>query len=163
MAEEKPILKYVAIGCGILMLLAVTCGGFGFYACQSCVSSGMGQQEAAKGFMDDLQSGNHESAYARMSPGFRARNDRAAFEAALAKHPALSDHGTHIFNSFYASPGASTVGGVLTAADGRLVQIELSIVAGPIADEAFVDSLIVDGFVFGAGADAGASPTPVGR
>ncbi len=161
MAEEKPILKYVAIGCGILMLLAVTCGGFGFYACQSCVSEGLGQTEEAEAFLLDLRTGNREAAYARMSPTFRASHDRVAFDAALTRHPALTEHGAHSFNSYFTSPEGTTVGGMLATASGGYVPVELVLVPGASSDESFVGRVTVNGLLFGAGAKP--APTPEAR
>ena len=106
--------KILGIGCAVAFLLLGLCFGGIFMMCKS-VTSGSDDAEA---FLLELRTGDHATAYARMSPAYRAGHDQAAFEADLATMPPLTQHTAVTFTQFNLNNGVHSFGGMLATPQG---------------------------------------------
>lgn len=112
--QKSNTLKYVGIGCGILVVLALACGG-GFYVCFSKITEA---KPHAHAFLRDLREMNYPSALQRMDGAYQSRHNVQSFQQAVAQIPALTTHTDATFNNFNVSGGVTTVEGTLTTPTG---------------------------------------------
>lgn len=118
---RSPII-YVAIGCGIAVLLAL-CGVGG---CLVCTGGGVAKliqetkapAEEAHAFFRDLRGQRFAEAYARMSPEYRATRTLDAFQGAIATMPEAVQQVDSTFTARAIQDGTARLGGLLTPSPG---------------------------------------------
>ena len=138
--QKNNTLKYVGIGCGVLAVLALACGG-GFYVCVSKITEA---KPHAHAFLKDLRDGNYASALQRMDGAYQSRHNVQSFQAAVAQLPALTTHTDATLSNFNVSNGVTTVEGALTTPTGP-VPITLTMVKQD--GHYYIQSVTVGGMV----------------
>jgi len=165
MAEGRTVVKYVAIGCGVALLLiiigVVSCLG----VCGACIGGGMMMTEGAvatgTAFFDDLRNGNVEGAYDRMSETYRSDHDLAAFRQTVEGMPMMTDQTGITFTGRNINAGQQTtvrLSGVLAAPSGPANVVMQCVQVG---EQWFIDAVSVEGEVF-QGTQLPVAPTPMG-
>jgi len=137
MADNKQIMKYVGIGCGVLLLLSCCIGGIGMYACGNALS---GPKGAAEGFFLDMREGRPEAARARMDGVYQNSHDLAQFQAAAAAIPAISSQTDTTFSSIQINNSTGSVSGSLTTPAGDQ---PVQVTATKIGDNWYINSIVV--------------------
>ncbi len=121
--KKSSALKYVGIGCGLLAVLALVCGG-GFYVCYSKITEA---KPYAHAFLRDLREMNYPSALQRMDGAYQSRHNVQSFQQAVAQIPALTTHTDATLSNFNVSNGLTTVEGMLSTPTGP-VPIRLTMI-----------------------------------
>ena len=130
MDDERGGLKWVALGCGIALLVAVVgvvsclgvcgaCAG-GFYAATLAPAT------VAQEFFQHLAQGRVEAAYDKLTPRYRAELDLDDFRHQVALVPHLAGAGPASFSRRSLQPDGAILGGFVPTPDGQLpVQVRL--------------------------------------
>lgn len=116
--------KWVGIGCGIVALI----GACLFASCLACSGAGafgvMAALEApaqqTKGLLADVRAQRMDGAYARMSEGYRASHDLAAFTAQVQAIPALMTMTDDTISQRNVSTGTARMSGVVHTPSGDM-------------------------------------------
>jgi hypothetical protein len=149
MAETRDVVKWVAVGCGIAVLVgiiaAVSCIGL----CGACVGGTVALTEGAatevQAFFTDLRTGNVEGAYRRTSQAYQASHDLDAFRQSLEDVPVVTEQtavavaGRNVNAADNLEVGLT---GFLTTAEGE-VPIEVRCVM--VGQAWFIDAVTVQG------------------
>lgn len=151
MAETRDVVKWVAVGCGIAVLVgivaAVSCIGL----CGACVGGTMaltqGTEEEIQGFFSDLRANNLEAAYARTSQRYQASHDLAAFRQAVEDVPVATSHASVAVAGRNVNAGGSalavTLDGVLIAPEREPVPVEVRCVR--VGERWAIDAVSIQG------------------
>ena len=130
MDGERGVLKWVALGCGIALLVAVVgviscmglcgaCAG-GFYAATLAPAT------VAQEFFQHLAQGRVEEAYDKLTPRYRAEHDVEDFRRQVALVPHLAGAGPALFPQRSLQPQGALLGGHVPTPAGQLpVQVRL--------------------------------------
>jgi hypothetical protein len=78
--------KWVALGCGLAVLLAVAFAGVMFFVVKKATA---GPEEVVQKFLADAGAGNYEAAYDAFSAPLKESQSLADFAAAAAANPSL--------------------------------------------------------------------------
>lgn len=165
MAEGRTVGKYIAIGCGVALLIAiigvVSCVGL----CGACIGGGMMMTEGAvaqgTAFFGDLRDGNVETAYNRMSESYRSANDLEAFRQTVEGMPIMTKQTGVNFMGRNINAGSQTrvrLTGMLTAPEGNGT-LEMHCVQ--VGELWFIDAVSVQGETF-QGTQLPTAPMPMG-
>lgn len=141
MSDGKQTLKYIAIGCGTVLLLGCcTFGAFGA-VCWSMVG---GPHQYAHGFLKDLRERNYPSAMQRMGSSYHSAHDLGGFERAVAALPALAEHTDATLSRVNVDGTTNTarVEGTLETASG---DVPISLVLSEAGDYWYVEEVTVGG------------------
>lgn len=152
MAEGRRVGKYIAIGCGVALLIAiigvVSCVGL----CGACIGGGMMMTEGAvaqgTAFFGDLRDGNVEQAYNRMSENYRSANDIEAFRQTVEGMPIMTQQTGVTFMGRNINAGPRTtvrLTGMLTAPEGNAT---LEMNCAQVGELWFIDAVSVQGETF---------------
>jgi hypothetical protein len=151
MAETRDVVKWVAVGCGVAVLVGiivtVSCVGL----CGACVGGTMaltqGTETEVQGFFSDLRANNLEAAYARTSQSYQASHDLAAFRQAVEDLPiATSQTGVAVTGRNVNAGGADlavTLEGALLAPEREPVPVEIRCVR--VGERWFIDAVTIQG------------------
>ncbi|MEM9192156.1 MAG: hypothetical protein AAGF12_23490 [Myxococcota bacterium] len=139
MAESNKVLKWVGIGCGVVVLL----GACGIGACVLVLKGATdGPANAAHAFFGDLRSSNYQQALQRMSASYQATHPLPTFQTNVQQIPALTTQTDSTFTNRSISNNTATVSGNLTTAQGDVpVTVNLS----KVGDHWYIDSVMVQG------------------
>lgn len=141
MSDSNQVAKYIAIGCGALILLSCClCGGLGALGWSVL----RGPHEYASAFLADIRKDDYASALQRMDASYQSSHDVAALEAAVRTLPALDQHTDATLTSVNIDPTADRgqVSGTLsTPAGGYPVELVLH----QVGDYWYVASVTVAG------------------
>jgi hypothetical protein len=106
---------WIVTGCCGCLLLALLLGG----GCVAFIAMATGDAvKVVRDQMDDLKAGNTDTAYGRMSQGYRARTSAGEFAAWADLHPGLKNNKDSTFWSRNVTGDKARLEGVLTPADG---------------------------------------------
>lgn len=136
--QKNKTLMYVGIGCSVLVVLALACGG-GFYACWSKLAEA---KPHAHAFLADLREANYPSALQRMDGPYQSRHNVQSFQAAVAQIPALTTHTDATMNNFNTVNGVTTVTGSLTTPTGAM---PIQLVMTKLEENWYIQSVTVSG------------------
>lgn len=136
--QKNKTLMYVGIGCSVLAVLALACGG-GFYACWSKLAEA---KPYAHAFLADLREANYPSALQRMDGPYQSRHNVQSFQGAVAQVPALTTHTDATMNNFNTINGVTTVTGSLTTATGS---VPIQLVMTKLEENWYIQSVTVNG------------------
>jgi hypothetical protein len=141
MSDGNQTAKYVAIGCGVVLLLGCCTFGTLGAVCWSMVGD---PHKYAHGFLNDVREGNHPAALQRMGGAYQATHDLARFQQALAALPALTQHTDATLTSVNVdgSGNAARVEGTLTTPAGA---VPISMVLSKAGDYWYVEQVVVGG------------------
>jgi hypothetical protein len=115
MSDGTRIAKYVGMGCGLMLLLGLCCGGGAF----ALFSSTLGEPHRyAHGFLDDVRAGNYPAALQRMGASYQATHDAARFQQAVAALPPLTQQTDATLSSVNVDGTVANVSGALTTPQG---------------------------------------------
>ncbi|MEM9067573.1 MAG: hypothetical protein AAGE52_03675 [Myxococcota bacterium] len=131
-------LKYLGIGCGVLTLLALACGG-GFYACWAKLTEA---KPHAHAFLRDLREMNYPSALQRMDGAYQSRHNVQSFQGSVAQIPALTTHTDATLTNFNTTNMTTTVEGTLTTPSGPTPVV---IVMNQVGEYFYIQSVTVSG------------------
>jgi FHA domain-containing protein/uncharacterized protein DUF4864 len=101
--------------CGCLVLILLLVGAFSgwlYYMTQ-------GAADAVHGQLKELKAGQTEAAYQRMSESYRSRVSPEAFQALVARHPALKSNADSTFRNRSVHNDTAELIGFLTATSGE--------------------------------------------
>jgi len=91
MAESRDVVKWVAVGCGIAVLVGVIAAVSCIGVCGACVGGSMmltqGAETEVQGFFSDLRANDVDAAYARTSPAYQQAHAIEAFRQAVVDIP----------------------------------------------------------------------------
>lgn len=139
MADNKKVGKYVAIGCGVALLLGCCIGGIGLAVCNNALS---GPADAAHGFFNDLRMGNHQQALTRMNGAYQATHDLTRFQQSVSAIPALTAQSDATFSNRSVVNSGAEVSGTLTTPSGSIpVTVNLT----KIGEHWYIDLITVQG------------------
>lgn len=85
-AKKAGWLKWVALGCGLAVLLVVAFAGVLFFVVKKATA---GPEEVVQKFLSDAGAGNYEAAYDAFSAPLKETQSLADFAAAAAANPHL--------------------------------------------------------------------------
>jgi type II secretory pathway pseudopilin PulG len=106
---------WVGLGCcgclGLVLALFAIVGGGVFFATRGAV-------DAVRAQIAEIQAGNAEAAYMRMSESYRQAHSAADFAAFVARHPGLKENSDSTFTTRNISNDKGHLEGYLTAASG---------------------------------------------
>jgi len=140
MADNQKIVKYVGIGCGVVLLLGCCIGGGAYVACSKFAGTLGAPKGAAEGFFSDMRQGRPEAALQRMDGAYQASHDLARFQQATTMIPAIASQTDTTFNSIQVNAGGATVSGHLTTPNGdQPVTVSLS----QVGENWYIDSIVV--------------------
>jgi hypothetical protein len=123
--------KWVGIGCGVLALVGacmlascVACGGVGAVGIFAAIEAPANE---AKGLLADVRGQRWDAAYGRMSTGYRATHDVAAFTAQVQAIPAMTTMTDDTISQRNVSGSTARMSGTLQTPTGDVpVSFELS-------------------------------------
>lgn len=139
MAGQRKWIKYGAIGCGVLVLLALCCVGGGYFAVGETYTKPMSY---AEGLFLDLRKKDDASALQRMSGPYQSSHDLAAFTAAVEQLPALRTQTAMNLTGINVNNQSTKIDGLLATPKGA-VPFELSLISED--GHWYVSSLRVEG------------------
>ncbi len=140
MAEGKSsTLKWVGVGCGVLLLIGACGVASAFFACDRMLSPPVGQ---ARGFFGDLRSGDYASALARTNAAYQSTHTVEAFQVAVTAMPAATGQTDVSFSNRNVEGASATVAGSLATPSGDVpVTVRLS----RAGEHWYIDSVTVQG------------------
>jgi hypothetical protein len=142
MADNQKIVKYVGIGCGVVLLLGCCIGGGAYFACAKFAGALGAPKGQATGFFYDMREGRPEAALQRMSGAYQASHDLARFQQATMTIPAIATQTDTTFNNIQINGGGATVSGTLTTPNGpQPVTVTLS----NLGENWYIDSITIGG------------------
>ncbi len=141
MSDENQTVKYVAIGCGLVLLLGCCTFGALGAVCWSMVG---GPHQYAHGFLKDVREGNYPAALQRMGSSYQASHDVPRFQQAVAALPALTQQTDATLASVNVDTAgnAARVEGTLTTPSGP---VPISLVLSKAGDYWYVEQVVVGG------------------
>lgn len=139
-------LKYVAIGCGVLIVIGICAfggcmvmGGAGAMGAMGAVAA---PAEQTKGFFADLRARNHAGAFARMGAAYQASHTLEAFQQNVDAMPALTQQTDDTINNRSVMNGVATMSGTVTTPQGE-IPIEATLTESGATWQ--IDALVVGG------------------
>ncbi len=141
MSDGNQTAKYIAIGCGAVLLLGCCTFGTLGAVCWSMVG---GPHKYAHGFLADVKQGNYPAALQRMGHAYQSSHDAASFEQAARALPALTEQTDATLASVNVdgSGHAARVEGTLTTPAG---DVPISMVLSQAGDYWYVEQVVVGG------------------
>jgi hypothetical protein len=123
--KGKGPLFWILTGCcGCILLMTLAAGG-----CVGFIAMTTGDAvKVARDQMEDLKSGATDTAYSRMSEGYRARYSAADFAAWVDRHPALKSNKDSTFLKRSVENDRGHLEGILTGMDGTVEPVTYELV-----------------------------------
>lgn len=144
--QKSNTLKYVAIGCVGLILLAVCAFGgcmlMGGGAAMGVLGAVSAPAEQTKGFFADLRARNYPGAHARMSATYQMSHPLATFQQSVEAMPALTQQTDDTISSRNVMNATATMSGSLTTPQGS-VPVVVTLTQSGAAWQ--IDSVVVGG------------------
>jgi hypothetical protein len=128
--ERGGALKWVALGCGIALLVAVVAVVSCLGVCGACAggfyAATLAPATVAQEFFQELAQGRLEAAYDKLTPRYRAEHDLEDFQGQVAMVPHLAGAGAASFSRRSLQQDGAVLGGFMPTPDGQLpVQVRL--------------------------------------
>ena len=138
MAEGSKVLKWVGIGCGVVLLLGICATG----GILLVVQSASAPVDASASFFADLRRGDYQQGLQRMNGNYQATHPLATFQQNVAQIPSLTQQTGASFNSTSVNNNVGTVSGNLSTPTG---DVPVTVTLSKVGEHWYIDSVMVQG------------------
>jgi hypothetical protein len=141
-AATNSTLKWIGIGCGVLVVLGLCIGGIVAVIATTALQATEAPADAARGFFADLRGNDFDSALRRTGAAYQALHDVNTFRASVAQQPALTTQTDVTFTSRRVDNASATMSGNLSTPSG---DIPVTVTLTQAGEHWYVESVTVQG------------------
>lgn len=120
MSDNKKVLKWVGLGCGIAFLLGVCGIGVCVAGIGGIAGIASGPADAGHAMLGSLRANDTATAYTHMSPLYRSTHTVVQFQTQVAQIPGMNTHTDATFSQRSVNNGTGEASGHLTTPTGNL-------------------------------------------